>query len=674
MSHIIILDSYVANLIAAGEVVDRPASAIKEMLENSIDAGATSITAEIKNGGTTFMRITDNGSGIESADLPLAIKRHATSKIRTEADLNSIATLGFRGEALAAIASVSKLRIMSKVRENKFGAQLTVDNGDIISVDTIGCPDGTTIICEELFATVPARRKFLKSDRAETAAAAAVVEKIALSHPEVSIKFITDGTLRFQTAGDGRLYDAIYAVLGRDFAKKLIPVDYTTSGITVSGFVGDPSTSRGNRNLQNFFINGRYVKCRTAAAALENAFDSYIPHERFPSCVLMINMMPAFVDVNVHPAKLEVKFSDDRAIFDAVFCAVKNALIRDIDRPELKFAATAKTADDVRARNAFVPVYDRLNDTDGDPKPTEKISLEELEGVFSGKAAGTADSPSPAALKSEIKTDEYKTVTISSLDSARLAAPPAGQPLDFLSGGENIVTSASISHIDFKSSEKVSSEPVPQPAAPSEPIKAEESPLATPPFYRILGTAFNCYIFVELSDRVLVVDQHAAHERIIFETMKENMRSSDPPSQIMLLPIPVPLTTEEAAALEANKAEIMSVGFSWKIDAAARCADMLNYPAQLESEAAADMLMSLAANMLGTTGTPDTLRAQYFEKALFQASCKAAVKGGRAYDESQLSVIVERLLCDPKIKVCPHGRPVSYEMTRRAMDKQFGRI
>ena len=673
MSHIIVLDNYVANLIAAGEVVDRPASALKEMLENSIDAGAAAITAEIKNGGTTFMRITDNGSGIESADLPLAIKRHATSKIRTEADLNSIDTLGFRGEALAAIASVSKLRIMSKVRENKFGAQLTVDNGEIISVDTIGCPDGTTIICEELFAAVPARRKFLKSDRAETAAAAAVVEKIALSHPEVSIKFITDGTLRFQTAGYGKLYDAIYAVLGRDFAKKLIPVDYTTSGITVSGFVGDPSNSRNNRNLENFFINGRYVKCRTAAAALENAFDTYIPHERFPSCVLMISLMPAFVDVNVHPAKLEVKFSDDRAVFDAVFCAVKNALIRDIERPEMKFAATTKTADDVRMRNAFVPVYDRLNETDGDPKPTEKISLEELEGVFSGKAAETAAAPPPDAIKSEIKTDEYKSVTISSRDSERLAAP-AERQLDFLSGSENIITSASIPHADLKSSAKISYAPEQPQPAPSEPIKAEESPPAKPPFYRILGTAFNCYIFVELSDRVLVVDQHAAHERIIFETMRENMRSSDPPSQIMLLPIPVPLTTEEAAALEANRDEIMSVGFSWEIDTAARCAEMLSYPAQLDSDAAADMLASLAADMHGATGNTDTARAEYFEKALFQASCKAAVKGGRDYDERELSAIVERLLCDPKIKVCPHGRPVSYEMTRRAMDRQFGRI
>ncbi len=668
MSHIIILDNYVANLIAAGEVVDRPASAIKEMLENSIDAGATSITAEIKNGGTTFMRVTDNGSGIESADLPLAIKRHATSKIRTEADLNSIATLGFRGEALAAISSVSKLRIMSKVRKNKFGAQLTVDNGEIVSVDTIGCPDGTTIICEELFAAVPARRKFLKSDRAETAAAAAVVEKIALSHPEISIKFITDGTLRFQTAGDGKLYDAIYAVLGRDFAKKLIPVDYTTTGITVSGFVGDPSTSRGNRNLQNFFINGRYVKCRTAAAALENAFDSYIPHERFPSCVLMINMMPAFVDVNVHPAKLEVKFSDDRAIFDAVYCAVKNALIRDIERPELKFAATAKTADDVRMRNAFVPVYDRVNDTDGDPKPVERISLEEIDEV---KPVSAAQSPS-AAIKSEIKTDEFRTVAYSSRESG--AAKPAEQPLDFLSGSEDIITSASIPAADFKSAAKISSAPELQTGEQAAPIKAEESPYTKPPFFRILGTAFNCYIFAELSDRVLVVDQHAAHERIIFETMKENMRSANPPSQIMLLPIPVPLTTEEAAALEANRDEIMSLGFSWKIDTAAHAAEMLSYPAQLESEAAADMLASLAADMLGATGNTDTARAEYFDKALFQASCKAAVKGGRAYDEMELSAIVERLLCDPKIKVCPHGRPVSYEITRRAMDRQFGRI
>ncbi|MBO4413845.1 MAG: DNA mismatch repair endonuclease MutL, partial [Clostridia bacterium] len=333
MGKINLLDISVANLIAAGEVVDRPASAVKELLENSLDAGATKLTVEIKNGGVSLIRVTDNGCGMSREDACLSVRRHATSKIRRAEDLDGIATLGFRGEALAAISSVSDFSIMTKRAGDPTGTYVKCRNGEVIGCEEAGCPDGTTVSAEDLFSNVPARRKFLRRDVTETAAVTAVVEKIALSRPDVGIKYITDNVLRFSTPGDGKLISAIYVTLGRDFASKLIPVDDLTDGIAVKGYIGTPENCRASRSGENFFINGRYVRCQTAAAALEQAFSSYIPKEKFPCAILNITFSPAFVDVNVHPQKLEVKFSNEKPVFNSVFCAVRNALTDKIPRP-----------------------------------------------------------------------------------------------------------------------------------------------------------------------------------------------------------------------------------------------------------------------------------------------------------------------------------------------------
>ena len=334
MGKINVLDQQIANLIAAGEVVDRPASVVKEMLENSIDAGAKNITLEIKRGGVSFIRVSDDGCGMSREDVPVSIKRHATSKIKSAADLDGIMTLGFRGEALAAIGSVSKLRIMTKPHGDTMGTLLQATAGDVELFTETRCTDGTTIIVEDLFANVPARRKFLKKDSSEALAVTAVIEKIALSRPDLAFRFISDGALKFATNGDGDLKNCIYAVLGRDFAHRLTPVDDMTDGIGIRGFIGSPENIRANRNYQNFFINGRYVKSRTAMAALEQAFSSYIPGDKFPVCVLFIKLHPAYVDVNVHPAKLEVKFSNEQIVFNAVYSAVRGALTANLDRPE----------------------------------------------------------------------------------------------------------------------------------------------------------------------------------------------------------------------------------------------------------------------------------------------------------------------------------------------------
>lgn len=336
MGNINILGFDVANLIAAGEVVDRPASVVKELLENALDAGSTAITIEIQRGGVTFIRVADNGCGMDTDDLTTSILRHATSKIRTADDLSDITTLGFRGEALAAIASVSKLRIFSKPKDSPFGALLESEGGEITSVTETGCADGTTVIVEDLFFNVPARRKFLKKDSTEAIAVGAVVEKIALSRPDISLKYICDGEIKFMTAGNGNLSETIWALFGKDTAKRLLKVDREENGIHITGYVSESDLVRANRNMQNFFINGRYVKSKTASAALEQAYTSKIPSDKFPSCVLNIDLNPAAVDVNVHPAKLEVKFANEKLIFDAVYYAVLTALESEVKRPELQ--------------------------------------------------------------------------------------------------------------------------------------------------------------------------------------------------------------------------------------------------------------------------------------------------------------------------------------------------
>ena len=361
MGKINVLPFAVANLIAAGEVVDRPASVIKELMENAIDAGADRITVEIQNGGVTFMRVTDNGCGMSPEDLPVAIRRHATSKIKVAEDLDGILTLGFRGEALAAIASVSDVRIISKTADAQFGAVLEAHGGNIHSITEQGCSTGTSVIVENLFANVPARRKFLKKDVTEAMAVTANVEKVALSNPQIAFRLIVDGNLKLETAGDGNLQNTIYAVFGKEFASRLIEVNSDHEGITISGFIGRTDNFKANRNYQNFFINGRFVKSKTAMAALEQAYTSYMPPEKFPCSVLYITINPARVDVNVHPAKLEVKFSNEKAVFEAIYYTVRTALEGNVTRPSMQLnfgTRTAKSAFAPKVSEAIAPVKD----------------------------------------------------------------------------------------------------------------------------------------------------------------------------------------------------------------------------------------------------------------------------------------------------------------------------
>ncbi len=622
------LDFKVANLIAAGEVVDRPASAVKELLENAIDAGAKNVTVELKRGGVSFIRITDDGCGMREEDVPVCIKRHATSKIKYATDLDGIATLGFRGEALAAIASVSRLRIMTRPHDEEMGTVLEAVGGENVTVTRAGCQVGTTVIIEELFANVPARRKFLKRDVSEGMACCAVVEKIALSHPEISFRLITDGQMRYMTDGKGDLYATIYAVLGREFAAKLIRVESLMEGVSVYGFIGQPDNVRANRNFQNYFINGRYVKSRTCMSATEQAYESFIPGEKFPCCVLNIKIHPAFVDVNVHPTKLEVKFSDDKKIFDAVYCAVRNALENSVRRPAMKIEPSSVSYDDIKLKNAFVPIYDRA-ETVLSQKPEQKIFFEE---------EGEKEPQPPTKIQ--------------------------------------IVESAPEPVIEEKE-EKVPftmTEPEPEPEIE---IKHTETPVHRAieetkiPYYKIIGEAFNSYVMVELQDKMLMIDKHAAHERIIFENMKCNMQKGESSQQMLMFPMNIMLTPEEYAAVLDHENEIRAKGYEYTADG--YMLSVSGIPSDLTEEAAKELLEVLAQQLANGIGKTEVTRNSFMERALYQASCKAAIKAGRIEDAGHIKWICDNLLALPDIKFCPHGRPVAIELTKKEMEKSFKR-
>lgn len=629
MGRINVLDSHVANLIAAGEVVDRPASVVKELIENSIDAHATQITVEIKNGGVSYIRVSDNGSGIAPEDMPLALKRHATSKIKNAVDLNAIFTLGFRGEALAAISSVSKVRIISKTHDAANGTMLYADGGEILEVSDAGCPNGTTITVEEIFANVPARRKFLKKDSTEASAVCAAVEKVALSHPEISFKLISDGTVKLESAGDGKLEHAIFSILGRDFAKRLLSVKCHGEGVDVYGFIGTSENVKPTRNFQNFFINHRYVKSRTAMAALEQAYSSYIAPERFPSCVLFIDIDPSAVDVNVHPAKLEVKFSNEKLIFDTVYYAVRNTIEQNTERPDLILRSPSISSSAPQVLNAFVPLVDYSERGALTPEQLKISTIGEI--PFGSKAS-----------------DDFR-------EQARkeLGIPQRYEPIKV----DAPKFTPKINEVDVIA-----------------PVQEQPSiPTKTVPDYKIVGVAFNTYIFVEVEGKLVIIDKHAAHERILFESLRGKLKDATVMPQILLVPITVGLSQSDFNAVCEYADSFKEIGFDFQTDEMQRQVKIVQIPSALKISEIEDVFATIADRLAEGTGNADLTKQFVYEKALYQASCKAAMKGGRFDNESDVRFVVEKILTIPDITVCPHGRPVVINLTKHDLDRQFGR-
>ncbi|MBR5322371.1 MAG: DNA mismatch repair endonuclease MutL [Clostridia bacterium] len=659
MGIINVLDIHVANLIAAGEVVERPASAVKELIENSIDAGADKITVEIKKGGVSFIRVCDNGKGMSREDVPVCIKRHATSKISNQWDLGKIMTLGFRGEALAAISSVSKVRIMTKRQEDKIGTLMMCNPGEEVVMADTGCPNGTTVVVEELFANVPARRKFLKKDMTEGMAVSNIVEKLALSKPDIAFKFITDDAVKFSTAGDGKLSNVIYALYGRDFIKKMTAVNWLTEGVKVYGYIGNPDNIKSNRNHQILFVNDRFIRNKTISAALEQAYDSYIPEGKFPCCVLKIDVHPAFVDANVHPTKAEVKFSDERQIFDAIYATVRGALENSVARPTVmndkydvfvpEFLESSKKQEGLNIINSFVPVEER----DEKVKP-EKISFtNEMNISTEFSSLGEIETTSKPIIESKVFTDDEPIVSVPMIDNI---------PVESKSAFNNVFGDNYIGRIEspngkyiYKSTDAV-----------------QETAEKELPFYKIIGEAFYSYIFVEMADKILLIDKHAAHERIIFEELKNNMKKKKNVLQFLLVPIKLELDSVEMAAVEEYCDDIAAIGFETRRE---ENGDLMLYaiPIGLEIDAAVDLYMTVCTRLSQGTGSAELTKDIVFEKALYQASCKAAIKAGRPDAKEDTEAFVKKLMGLPDIKYCPHGRPVAFEVTKDSIEKQFKR-
>ena len=691
MGKINVLSFSVANLIAAGEVVDRPSSVIKELLENSIDSGADSITVEIQNGGVTYMRVTDNGCGISKEDLPVAIRRHATSKIKDAEDLEGILTLGFRGEALAAIASVSDIRIISKQANEVNGAMLEASGGNILGVTDRPASNGTTVIVENLFANVPARKKFLKKDVTEAMSVSAVVEKIALSRPDIFFKLIIDGNVKIETTGDSSLKNTVYAVFGREFASKLIETELTSDGITVKGFIGRPDNVRANRNYQNFFINGRYIKSRTAAAALEQAYTSYIASEKFPCCVLFLEIDHRLVDVNVHPAKLEVKFSNEKPVFETVYYAVRTALERNSSRPDIDVFSQKR-----RVTDAYVPVEDGRRES----MKSRQVEAELYRNAMRATPAPASQpipvsqpNPIPQPIQPQNKGDRFAHVTAEEYRREYLGQS-SKQPQNtapVASEYKPEIKSVSTQHIVEHKASKPEVQPIAAPkdevatiqpkveyqreSIPANTVATVENTEAEKQVesinYRIIGKAFNSYVIVEKGTQMLLIDKHAAHERIIFEQLKAGLKDISTTAQILMIPLEIMMTSDEIQAICDYKSEIEAIGFEFT--AGRNTLSVTAIPEGIEANYVFDMMLIMAERIKSGTGTAGLTKDIIFEKALYQASCKAAIKAGREYSYEQIKAIVDKLMLIPDITVCPHGRPVAMVIEKSKIDRQFER-
>lgn len=656
MGVINVLDKHVAELIAAGEVVERPASAIKEMIENSIDAGATDITVEIQNGGITFMRVTDNGCGIMRDDVKLAFLPHATSKIMLENDLDSISTLGFRGEALSSISSVSKLQLLTRYKNEDIGTSYEIDGGEEISFDDAGCPVGTTIIVRDLFYNIPARMKFLKKDRAEGNAVANVVDKIALSHPEISFTFIRDGKRVINTSGDGKIISAVYSVYGRDFASGLIPVDYELNGIHIKGYISKPVNARPNRSMQNFFINGRYVKSVTAMAAIEEACKGNVMVGKFPACVLHITIPFEAIDVNVHPSKIEVRFINERPVFDAVYHAVKTSLNNNDERKSVTF-------NNQKNENAFSDIK----------KPKPFISTP---SVFEKKEDKTKSIDPISALDEVIKT----TKPIGSLNTS---VSNYDKPLDIYSK-EAVKRSGNIEH---KIKENIDNKPpvdttIAYKDKPAE-IKIEKTSEAEnitedepQPLYKepenklsFIGEAFKTYIFVEKNDKeIIIIDKHAAHERMIYEKLKKERGAGF--SQMLLQPITVVLNKKDYDAAINNLDMFKECAFD--VDDFGNGSLIVRAaPQYLDIEDIESSVIEMSGYI---AQNKKDIRSEKMDWIYHNIACRAAIKGGNVSTDKELMDIANKLDDDPTLRYCPHGRPVCVVMSKYELEKQFGRV
>lgn len=675
MAKINILPKHIAELIAAGEVVERPASVVKELMENSVDAGATAITLEIKNGGVTYIRITDNGCGIDREDVPNAFISHATSKISDENDLNAIFTLGFRGEALASIAAVSRTEILTKTSTQESGTAYAVSGGTQVKYEPAGCPDGTTIIVRDLFYNTPARMKFLKKDVSEANAVAEVVDRIALSHPEISIRFIREGKQALITPGDGKLISAIYSVFGKVFADSLLPVSYELDGIKVEGYTCKPHSARPSRSMQYIYLNNRYIKSRSCIASMENAYKNAIMIGKFPSCVLNITVPPHTVDVNVHPAKTEVRFIDERRVSSAVYYAVKSA-IEELDRaPQVDLSKLNKLTQKATPEAVQITMHEVSQ-----PSQAPAAILKQPVKIEPKQKNYTKNSPRD--FWNKMTSAEFQT-SVSQPSTENPFLSEDNEP-DLISSFKKKQQEIKINDrsVQDKKNDATSSVVLENTSAPAVLVEnkventsskveftaAKENELPPKPL-RLLGEAFKTYIICEYDGKLCLIDKHAAHERIIYNKIKKNATEKKA-SQVLLAPVTVTLSKSEYDIVISNLGTFSKAGFLVE-DFGTGVVIVRECPMLISSDEAEDTVVEIARYLSEnrTDTEPDKIDHIYHT-----AACKAAIKAGFKNSTAEMKVLAEQVLYDDNVRYCPHGRPVLIELSKYELEKQFGRI
>ncbi len=606
------LPKYMADLIAAGEVVERPASVVKELMENAVDAGATAITVEIQHGGISYIRVTDDGCGIDREDVKTAFVSHATSKIKNAEDLNAILTLGFRGEALPSIAAVSKVNMITKTATEEMGTSLTIEGGIITDFSDAGCAVGTTMIVRELFYNTPARMKFLKKDVSESNYVASAVEKLALSHPEISFRFIRDGKQVFTSNGDGNLQNVCFSAFGKDFSNGLLEVNSAVGNVSVRGLVTPPYNCRGSRGMQYFFVNGRSVKNGTITAAFENAYKNSVMVGKFPGGVLFIQLPPALVDVNVHPSKIEVRFSDERAIFDAVYHSVKSALN---ESTSLKQAVLPEK------KQIFNELFTKPQQDFKQTTVEEHITYtEKILKPLSASADVFKDVESPFV--AEVDDDPLK------IEFPIIETPKA---------------------------------PAPQPIIEEKPTIKEDE-------IRLIGEAYKTYIFIEFNGTLCVIDKHAAHERILFNQLKKNKQNSG--SQLLLAPVTVTLGKEEYVAVTENLETIRDAGFEVE-DFGNGTVIVRSCPIDLDNQEIAPLIDEIAQYLVKNRRD---ITNEHLDWIYHNVACRSAIKAGDNNSTAELLALAKSVVTDNDVRFCPHGRPVMIEISKYELEKQFGRV
>ncbi len=703
MGKIVILDEKTANQIAAGEVIERPASVVKEMVENAIDAGATQITVEIRNGGISYIRITDNGSGIEGDDVELAFERHATSKMRRIEDLDSLSTMGFRGEALASIAAVSHLEVMTKTEDAPVGTLLKMEGGRVLSVSQTGCPKGTTFIIRNLFYNTPARYKFLKKDTTEAGYVSDILERLALAHPGISFKFIQNNQVILHTPGNHDLLSVIYSIYGKDVARLVLPVDYSNEGITVTGYVGKPEIARGTRSHQSFFLNGRYIKSRMLISAIEEAYKTVLMQNKFPFCVLLLSAPSGSFDVNVHPQKLEVRFANENQVFSTIFHGVKNtlmgtSLIRDFDPKKETAVALDETSKGASLLTRLGPLPEKQSPShrvNAKPNPVpEQTRL--FNQMYSTMPARPAEQPQaeaqsakatsstslqnwqePKAVRSETWTpyvaqpaDKAETHTGGEPEADHAALPPTQEdnasapgPTEQIqaSGGEN-------------ESRNIAQTPAHESYADTEQhggyyTETKDETLRDIEEAAIVGQAFDTYILLENGDNLYVIDQHAAHERIRYETLKRRLAREESFSQGVLEPFIIKLSVKEYDFVMEKLEAFLKLGF------------------ELESFGPSTVILRSVPDFYDTSFSINDFHEildRWMEthhparlisdEALFMMSCKGALKANRSLSKEEIKGLVAELCSMENPFTCVHGRPVIIKMEKRELEKKFKRI